>query len=208
MIHKKHLPKIKKTSQERSEAAVDNILESADLIFSENDHKKLTARNLAEKSGYSVGNLYYYLNKAEDAFILMLFKRREKRFLHLAEIINAFPANQPLINLVQALVDGAFEEFNRMNQKSFFVIFKMIIRFSKNPFILDDALLVLVEPLMLAQQKNTTKTFRQIDAEDLLLILKACIVMQRRPFLEGSPIAGTQKHRELMIYTMVRLLGN
>jgi len=208
MIHKKLLPKIKKTNQPRAEVTVDAILESADIIFSDGDHKSINARNLAAKSGYAIGTIYYYLEKAEDAFILMIIKRREKQFQQLVELIDQFPQDKPLRNLLELMIESSFKEYNRMNHRSFFLIFKMILRFSKTPLAFDDALSLLVDPLISARSRNITGSFRSIEHDDLLMLLKTCFAMVRRPFLEQAPIAGTQKHRDLAIDTMERLLGN
>lgn len=207
-MHKKLLPKVKQQAQDRSELAVQNILEAADAAFDEHDPTNLNARKLAAKAGYSVGTLYYYLGKAEDAFILMIIKRREKQFIKLAELIDRFPADQPLPALVSQIIDSSFAEYNRMNHRSFFLVFRMILKFSKNPLAFDDALKILVVPLHSAQQRDTTGTFRQTDAEELLMLLKTCFAMIRRPFLEQSPIAGSEKHKALALDTMVRLLGS
>ena len=207
-MHKKLLPKVKQQAQDRSELAVQNILEAADAAFDEHDPSNLNARKLAAKAGYSVGTLYYYLSKAEDAFILMIIKRREKHFTKLAELIDAFPGDQPLPALLAAMVDASFEEYNRMNHRSFFLVFRMILKFSKNPLAFDDALSILVRPLLAAQQRDTTGTFRQTDANELLMLLKTCFAMIRRPFLEQNPIAGSEQHRALTLDTMQRLLGN
>ncbi|MFM7009789.1 MAG: TetR/AcrR family transcriptional regulator [Betaproteobacteria bacterium] len=207
-MHKKLLPKIKKQTQTRSELAVQNILQAADAVFDEQAPNDLNARKLAEKSGYSVGTLYYYLNKAEDAFIWMIIKRREKQFIKLADLINQCPAGKPLPALLSEMIDSSFSEYNRMRPQSFFLVFRMIMKFSKNPLAFDDALKTLVEPLLSAQQRDTTGTFRQTDADELLMLLKTCFGMIRRPFLEQSPVAGSEKHKTLALDTMVRLLGN
>ena len=207
-MHKKLLPKVKQQAQDRSELAVQNILEAADAVFDEHDPTNLNARKLASKAGYSVGTLYYYLGKAEDAFILMIIKRREKHFTKLAELIDQFPADQPLRELLNAMVDSSFAEYNRMNHRSFFLVIRMILKFAKNPLPFDDALSALVPPLLAAQRRDTTGSFRQTDADELLMLLKTCLAMLRRPFLEQSPIAGSDRHRALSLDTMERLLGN
>ena len=208
IMHKTLLPKVKQQAQDRSELAVQNILEAADAAFDEHDPSNLNARKLAAKAGYSVGTLYYYLSKAEDAFILMIIKRREKQFQKLAAMIEAFPAGQPLPALVATVIDSSFEEYNRMNHRSFFLVFRMILKFSKNPLAFDDALTILVVPLLAAQRRDTTGTFRQTDADELLMLLKTCFAMIRRPFLEQNAMAGSDRHRALAQDTMERLLGN
>jgi hypothetical protein len=39
------------------------------------------------------------------------------------------------------------------------------------------------------------------------MLLKTCFGMIRRPFLEQSPMAGSEKHKALALDTMARLLG-
>ena len=207
-MHKKLLPKVKPQTQDRSELAVQNILQAADATLEHEEPGHLNARKLAAKSGYSIGSLYYYFNKAEDAFVLMLIKRREKQFSRLAELIAQFPAHQPLRLLLDALVTSSFAEYRRVNHRSYFLVFRMILRFSKNPLAFDDALLVLVKPWLAAHQRNTTGTFRPTDADELLMLLKTCMAMLRRPFLEQSPMAGSARHQALAVDTMERLLGN
>jgi len=206
-MHKKLLPKTKKVIQQRADSAMEAIIQSADSIFDEHDSSKLNARQLSKKSGYSIGTIYYYLNKAEDAFILMIIKRREKKFTELATIINQFPSDKPIHELIEKIIDSSFQEYTEMNANSFFLVFRMILKFSKNPLAFDDALSTLIEPLIAAQQKNTTNTFRVLNSNELLMLLKTCFAMIRRPFLEKNQIAGSSQHRELAIDTMVRLLG-
>lgn len=207
-MHKKIVPKTKKTVQIRSHAAVQTIIESADSVFNENNPLSLNARRLSAKSGYSIGTLYYYLNKAEDAFILMIIRRREQHFNKLIATINCFPEDGDFYDLAGAIIDSSFTEYKKMNKKSFFLVFRMILKFSKNPLAFDDALLSLVEPLIEAQKRNLTGTFRILEANELLLLLKTCFAIIRRPYLEQNSIAGTPRHRELAVDTMVRLLGD
>ena len=207
-MYKKLLPKVKQQVQERSDFAVRNILEAADAAIVESDSGQLNVRKLAAKAGYSIGSLYYYFNKAEDAFIIAIIRRREKQFSKLADLIDQFPADKPLHELLVAMVDSSFLEYKRIHPRSFFMVFRMILRFSKNPLAFDDALTTLVKPLLAAQQRDTTGTFRQIDEHELQMLLKTCLAMLRRPFLEQSPMAGGVQHRELAINVMERLLGN
>ena len=206
-MHDKIAPKIKKTSQSRSDLTKENILEAAETLFDESDPAHLNARQLSAKSGYALGTLYYYLHKAEDAFILMILRRREKHFSHLVEKIEGYPSDQPLKGLLNIIIDSSFDEYNRMNQRSFFIIFKMILRFSKNPLVFDDALSVLVPPFIECQQRNFTGTFRQTEPMEMLMLLKTCFAMIRRPFLEQHDIAGSPEHRALALDTMERLLS-
>lgn len=207
-MHTKILPGIKKATQQRSEQSIENILEAADTILSEPNADNLTTRMLSEISGYSIGALYHYLDKAEHAFILALFRRREKRLARVTEIINQYPKDEPLRDLLELLVDSMLEELNGINRRVFVLVSRMFVKHAKNHWLLDNAAAVLVDPLIRAQKRDATGTFRAIEHDELLMLLKLCAISLRRPFLEQDPIAGTQKHRDFVIDTMVRLLGN
>lgn len=201
------LPKLK-SSLSRSKSAVENIIESAEAIANEGNSDDLTARKLSEKSGYSIGALYHHLHKVEHAFILMLFRRRDKKLSELVELINQFPEDQPINNLMELLADNVLAEIKRMNRKVLLLIARMTIKFSKDHLQFDNVLSILADPLIAAQKRDTTGTFRAIEREELLMVLRLCAFTLRRPFLEQNSIAGTKRHRDFAVDTMVRLLGN
>lgn len=207
MIHHE-APKIKKSKQSRAQIAVDNLLQSAEVLLDSGDPKALNARNLSNTSGYSIGTIYYYLSKVEDVFILLILRRRKKHFAKLVAMINDFNSQQPLRDLLENMVDASFAEYNRMNPRSFALIFKMIIKSTKSPLAFDQEMNMLVEPLISAQKRDQTNTFRAMAADDLLMLLQACFALIRRPFLEINPVAGTQQHRALTVDALERLLGN
>ena len=201
-------PKIKNSKQSRAQIAVDNLLQSAEVLLDSGDPKALNARNLSDTSGYSIGTIYYYLSKVEDIFILLILRRRKKHFAKLVNMIEDFASDQPLKALLEKMVDASFVEYNRMNPRSFALIFKMIIKSTKSPLGFDQEMNMLVEPLMAAQKRDETNTFRAIAADDLLMLLQACFALIRRPFLEINPVAGTEQHRALTVDALERLLGN
>ena len=183
-------------------------MQSAEVLLDSGDPKALNARNLSDTSGYSVGTIYYYLSKVEDVFILLILRRRKKHFGKLVNMIDDFDSEQPLRALLETMVDASFVEYNRMNPRSFALIFKMIIKSTKSPLAFDQEMNMLVEPLIAAQKRDQTNTFRAMAADDLLMLLQACFALIRRPFLEINPVAGTQQHRALTVDALERLLGN
>lgn len=207
MIHHE-TPKIKNSKQSRAQIAVDNLLQSAEVLLDSGDPKALNARNLSDTSGYSVGTIYYYLSKVEDIFILLILRRRKKHFAKLVNMIDDFDSEQPLRDLLEKMVDASFVEYNRMNPRSFALIFKMIIKSTKSPLAFDQEMNMLVEPLIAARKRDKTNTIRAVAADDLLMLLQACFALIRRPFLEVNPVAGTEQHRALTVDALERLLGN
>jgi len=63
------------------------------------------------------------------------------------------------------------------------------------------------EPYLIAVQENKTNTFRQLTRNEASLLLRQLCLLIERPFMENSPIAGTEEHRRITKDTIIRLLG-
>lgn len=65
----------------------------------------------------------------------------------------------------------------------------------------------LIEPYLEASSKNKTNTFRQLSKNEAALLLRQLCFLIERPFMENSPIAGTEEHRKVTKDAIIRLLG-
>ena len=64
-----------------------------------------------------------------------------------------------------------------------------------------------VESYLMAVQENKTNTFRQLTRNEAGLLFRQLCLLIERPFIENSPIAGTEEHRIITKDTIIRLLG-
>ena len=65
----------------------------------------------------------------------------------------------------------------------------------------------LAEPYLESALKNKTGTFRVMSKNEASLLIRQISLLVERPFMENSPIAGTEEHRQIAIGAIIRLLG-
>ena len=195
------------TKQERSKQTLENILEAAHQIVEEANPDIFTSRMLAKKSGYGLGTLTRRLSSIEHVFLWAIYKARERKFEELSIAIGRFDADVPIQTFAQNMVDTAFSGIAKVNPS--------VMRFFENRFTKMHGLPSdyfaymdsLAEPYLEAASKNKTDTFRVLTKNEAYLLIRQLGLLIERPFVEGNPIAGTDEHRELVIDTIIRLLG-
>jgi len=195
-------------TQERSIKAIEDILESAGALSDEGLIELLNARNLATRSGYSVGTIYRYFEKFDHIFLSLLSWRQKKAIAKVAEAIEAHDPQVGIRELVTHIVDIGLAEWSSKNPKVLKIIVRQFFRYSDEPekfnAVADD---VLIPAIQAAQKRDQTNTFRQMTENESRLHLRALQMALRTPFMEGDPFAGSPEHRLCSIDIGTRLLG-
>jgi len=202
-------PQVKNSpTQERSIKAIEDILESAGALSDEGLIELLNARNLAAKSGYSVGTIYRYFEKFDHIFLSLLSWRQKKAIAKVAALIDAHDPQVGINELVTQIVDIGLAEWSSKNPTVLKIIVRQFFRFSEEPekfnAVADDALIPAIQA---AQKRDQTNTFRQMTDNELRLHLRALQMSLRNPFIEGDPFAGSPEHRRCSIDMGSLLLG-
>ena len=195
------------SKQERSQKTLEDILQAAEKIVEEANPDLFTSRTLAKRSGYALGTLVRRLSSVENVFLWSIKQAREKRFKDIALDIAQFDVNATITEFAENMVTIGFAGTQQVNPK--------IMRFFENRItkrygLTTDYFAYLdsfIEPYLLAIQENKTNTFRQLSRNEATLLLRQLCLMIERPFMEDSPIAGTEEHRKIVIDSIIRLLG-
>ena len=196
-----------KTEQDRSKNTLEDLLASAILLVQEAKPEKFTSRELAEKSGYSLGTLVKRLGSIESVFLWAIKKGREKQFDSFAKIVSELDENSVLNDLLEQIADTTFASMTGVNPKVIGYFEDRLAK--KNGFDPDfynysDALVL---PFIETAKRNKTNTFRMFSETEGKLIFRSTLTFAERPFVEGNPIAGTKEHRRIVIENLTRLLG-
>jgi hypothetical protein len=195
------------SKQDRSKKTLEDILQAAMQIVEEANPVLFTSRNLAKKSGYALGTLVRRLSSVENVFLWSIKNARDKKFKEIALDITQFDTNASIKDFAKDMTTKAFVGAQQVNPK---IMRFFEIRITKRYGLTEDYfsyLDCLVEPYLSAVQKNKTDTFRQLSRNEAALLLRQLCMMTERPFLEDSPIAGTEEHRKIVIDAIIRLLG-
>ena len=132
----------------------------------------LNAREISERSGYSIGNIYHYFEKIDDIFIHLLLKRRKKHQNYLIDFINDFNPEHGVQALTESIVDSTLKQLKSANPKILQFALKKLLNKSKTPWDIDSTIDVLIEPLIEARKRDQTQSFRVVESFELHLILR------------------------------------
>lgn len=195
--------KISKTSKKSQEGI---ILAGEKLLLSGNVNL-INAENLSKQSGYSIGNIYHHFKSLDQVFIKIFLKKRLDIFLELVDEINKFPKNKSCEELCKILVNKSFERANKLKIKVLQYIFKIMLTKSEQPEKINLIIDVLIEPLIECRKRNKTNSFREIEEDEMRLLLRSLQAFIRSPFLENQSIAGTALHKELTLNLCQKLFS-
>ena len=195
--------KISRTSKKSQEA----ILLAGEKLLLSGNVNLINAENLSKHSGYSIGNIYHHFKSLDQVFIKIFLKKRLDIFLELVDEINKFPKNKSCEELCKILVNKSFERANKLKIKVLQYIFKIMLTRSEEPEKINLIIDVLIEPLIECRKRNKTNSFREIEEDEMRLLLRSLQAFIRSPFLENQSIAGTNQHKELTLGLCLRLLS-
>lgn len=195
------------SKQSRSEKTLSDILDAANLIVEEGDPRLFTTRNLAQKSGYALGTLVRRLQSIENVYLWAIKKTRDRLFKELSISMTQIDVNTPIEVFAESLIDQIFTTIQKVNPA---VMRFFESRVTKVKGIQADYFFymdVVIEPYLNAVKSNKTNTFRELSLSEASLLLRNICLLIERPFMENNPIAGTPEHRQIIIGTIIRVLG-
>jgi hypothetical protein len=196
---------ITSTKQKRSRKTLDELMQAALIIAQEADLKNFNSRKLAQKSGYALGTLVKRLGSVENIFLWAVKKIREKYSKELVQQIKDIDKNLILDTTLERIVDKFFIIFKKINPKTIQYFEDRMLK--KNGFVPDfyDYTDVGAIEWVKTAKNNKTNTFRQMSADEAKILFKMNMTLIERPFVEGKAIAGTEKHRKIIIENLRRL---
>ena len=204
-MSKNLLSKFSSTKQRRAGKTLDELMQAAIIIAEEADYKNFNSRKLSKKSGYSLGTLVKRLGSVENIFLWAVRKIREKYSKELVQHIKDIDKNLTLDAALESIVDKFFIIFKKVNPKTIQYFEDRMLK--KNGFesdFYDYSDIGAIEWVQTAKN-NKTNTFRQMSADEAKILFKMNMALIERPFVEGKAIAGTERHRKIIIENLRRL---
>lgn len=193
----------------KSELAFDAILESARYEINSN-LKAPTIRQVSEKSGYSIGSIYRYF-KNVDALIFHAFDRCLLEVLERrANKYKSIKPHQNIDEIALFITDMIFDNLNSKIKLSLMRnLMPYVGRHTKKHYYFLSLGAKMATPLISdIQHANQTKTFKIISQEEIRFSFHAIGMNVYSPILHGSPIAGSEKHKDFIFNLIKQLFGS
>jgi hypothetical protein len=193
--------------QERAKKTLDDLMQAAYAIVEEANPAEFTSRSLAGKAGYSLGTLSKRLGSIENVFFWAIQKGRKNKFLELANSFSKFDPKLSVQDFVKSMVDQSFAGISQVSPKVMRYYDDRYTRKNGLPADFFSYIDVMIDPYLEVCQRDQTNTFRKMDREEALLIFRAILTLLERPFAQGDLIAGTEKHRQVTVNAITRMLA-
>ena len=201
---------IKPAKQDRSQKAVDSIVQAAKELLDSNPTDTPTTRDLVKKSGYSMGTIFRYFEKIDDLFVHLFLQRHKKEVTRVINRLQALTPEDDLQTFIKLFIETSLNNWTKNGasiRRNRFVI-RLFLRRSKEPELINTLLDEFIPVFLDIQKKNTTGTLKVMTEVECRLALRAATAIMRSPFLEDHPIAGTATHYQHAQAMLQKLFGN
>lgn len=193
--------------QDRSKQTLDDLLVAAYEIVEAANPEAFTSRSLSNRSGYALGTVSKRLGSIENVFLWAIERGREKNYENFAHIIKEFNPSRTIRELIEQIIDVAFEAMKGVNPK--------VIRFFEDRLLKKNGyeqnfynyVDVLARAYIESADKNQSSTFKIISESEAILIFRSSLAFAERPFVDENPMAGSDDHRRIAIDSLVRMLS-
>ena len=183
------------------------IMDAASELLNEKMGSAPHAREIAAKSGYSVGTIYNYFTSVGDVVSNLVLKRQMDNKKKVETIILDHPSDQTAEALCVKIVDELFSAYRAINPIVLRFSYNLAVSQSAKPDQHERVVDRLVQPLQAAAARDKTGTIRSFDDQELTLYLRGIVYLCRYPLLEGNAIYGTPEHQRIVLNVMVRVMS-
>ena len=201
------IPPIADSMRHKKDNTILAIMDAASELLNEKMGSAPHAREIAAKSGYSVGTIYNYFTSVGDVVSNLVLKRQMDNKKKVETIILDHPSDQSAEALCVKIVDELFSTYRAINPIVLRFSYNLAVSQSAKPDQHERVVDRLVQPLQAAAARDKTGTIRSFDDQELALYLRGIVYLCRYPLLEGNAIYGTPEHQRIVLNIMVRVMS-
>lgn len=182
---------------EKSTAAMDAVEAAVVRMMAKEENNVPNIREIAQKSGYSVGTIYNYFKNMDSIFVYIFLRKQKYILKKLINVIDSHPADKNSEILIELIFEGFFKETENLKPALVRFFVRHFFKTASAPERFNIAIDVLIPPLIQARVRDTTGTFPIREPEELRLLLRGMQAVVRAPLFEQNPFFGTQEHKRL-----------
>lgn len=195
----------KAISQDRAQIAINNIEDSFEGLIKSNHHEELSLRNIAKKSGYSVGTIYRYFKKIDHLFINQFLRLSVLSHEELSKTIKSHSPEDTVEDLVTKVTDHGFKHLLKRKPFILRMTIRYVLRNSNYPERLDSMGDHMLTRLYEIIENDTSGTFLKMNHYEIELCMRAFRNTITSPFFRCDTFAGSKTHYQTCLYVGIRL---
>jgi AcrR family transcriptional regulator len=195
-------------SRGKKDSTIQAILDAAGGLLVEKIGRPPQAREIAAKSGYSVGTIYSYFTSVGDVVSHLVLKRQTNCIKKIDAIIVAHDADMTAQTLWGDIIAVLFSALNTVAPSVLNFAHRLAAEQSAKPDLHDRVVDRLGPAIQDAARRDRTGSFRQLEDQELTMCLRSVVYLCRYPLLEGNALFGTPEHQRIVFTFMNRVLSH
>jgi AcrR family transcriptional regulator len=195
------------TMRRKKDATIHAIIDAAGALLIEKMGAAPHAREIAAKSGFSVGTIYNYFTSVGDVVSHLVLMRQTEIIKRIEAIILAHQPDHPVASLCAQIVDALFASYSTVKPNVLRFAYTMAVAQAAKPELHDKVVERLAQPIHAAVKRDKTGTFCSFEDQELIMYLRAIAYLCRYPLLEGSLLFGTPDHQRIILSFLIRMMS-
>jgi len=178
------------------EKTTTNIYDGIAELGIDDNPELLTIANIAKRSGYSVGNIYYHFKNIDNLIDEFVIHCHKKRIDVLIKIIKETPASMHIKEFIKHLNDLNFKFMTKLPRVITLKLASTVMTKSDVLKRIDENLKLLVDPIEAMIKINETNTFKKLTHKEIEIAVLVYASALRKPVTENHKLAFTRSHQQ------------
>ena len=168
----------------------------------------LTITNIAERSGYSIGNIYHHFKNIDNLIDEFVVQRQKKRIDVLIKVINETPTSMTAKEFIKHLNDLNFKFMTKLPRTILLKLASTVLTKSDVLKRVDENNKLLVDPIEAMIKANKTNTFKKLTYKEIEIAILVYASAVRKPVTENHKLAFTKSHQQQSLAILMALFAN
>lgn len=179
------------------EKTTTDIYDGIAELVNDDNPELLTITNIAKRSGYSVGNIYYHFKNIDNVIEEFVIQRHKKRIDVLIKVIKETPTSMSAKEFIKHLNDLNFNFMTKLIPRA--ITLKLASTVMTKGEVLkriDENIKLLVGPIEAMIKINETNTFKKLTHKEIEMAILVYASALRKPVTENHKLAFTKSHQQ------------
>lgn len=194
----------RETELRKKEQTIASILKATQLLVSNGSDSLPTVREVAKRSGYSIGSVYRNFTSVRDIVAQIVVRRQISTAKTIEAMVAQHSPDEGVDVFCSNLTAKFFSLTEELNPRVVRFVFNVALDHARRTDILYVASDRMVNPLLAVIARDRSGTFQQLSENQVCLLARATVFMVRSPLLEGNAFFGTPEHRAMVYDYMLK----
>jgi AcrR family transcriptional regulator len=196
----------RETELRKKDQTIASIIEATQLLVMDGSESLPTVREVAKRSGYSIGSIYRNFTSVQDIVAQIVVRSQISTAKKIEAMVAQHSPDDGVDVFCSNLRGKFFSLIEQHNPRLVRFVFKMALNNARHADILHVASDRMVNPLLAMIARDRSGTFQQLSEKQVRLLARTTVFMVRSPLLEGNAFFGTPEHRAMVYNQMLKSL--